>query len=111
MYKYICCLILSDESRDLIRETGFDDTQIDLSNRFDKHQSQSLLVNLLIRLENSNSIHTCTSGAPKPSHVLQAIGLNREEADSTIKTGLGRFTTEEEILTVVEMIPEAVIRI
>ena len=65
----------------------------------------------MIRLKNLNNIHTCTSGAPEPSHVLQAIELGREEADSTIKTGLERFTTEEEILTVVEMIPEAVIRI
>jgi len=65
----------------------------------------------LIRLKFINNIHTCTSGAPEPSHALQAIGLSREEADCTIKTGLERFTTEEEILTVVEMIPEAVIRI
>jgi cysteine desulfurase len=61
----------------------------------------------LIRLKNLNNIHTCTSGAPEPSHALQVIGISREEADSKIKTGLERFTTEEEILTVVEMIPEA----
>ena len=65
----------------------------------------------MIRLKNLNNIQTCTSGAPEPSHALQADGLSREEADSTIKTGLERFTIEEEILTVVEMIPEAVIRI
>ncbi len=39
----------------------------------------------------------CTSGAPEPSHVLLAIGLSREEAYATIRIGVGRFNTEEEI--------------
>jgi len=32
-----------------------------------------------------------------PSYVLQAIGLSREEAYNTIRVGLGRFTTQQEI--------------
>lgn len=40
----------------------------------------------------------CTSGALEPSHVLQAIGMSREEADSTLRIGLGRFNTREEIV-------------
>lgn len=32
----------------------------------------------------------CTSGAVEPSHVLQAIGLNRTQAQSTIRASLGR---------------------
>ena len=39
----------------------------------------------------------CSSGAIEPSHVLQAIGLNREDAYSTIRASLGRYTTVEEI--------------
>jgi len=39
----------------------------------------------------------CTSGALEPSRVLQAIGLSREEADCTIRIGLSRFTTYDEI--------------
>lgn len=39
----------------------------------------------------------CTSGAPEPSYVLTAIGLSREAAYSTLRIGLGRFTTEEEV--------------
>lgn len=39
----------------------------------------------------------CTSGAPEPSHVLLAIGLSRNEAYGTIRVGVGRFNTEEEI--------------
>lgn len=40
----------------------------------------------------------CSSGAIEPSHVLQAIGLGREEAASTIRISFGRFNNESEIL-------------
>lgn len=39
----------------------------------------------------------CSSASPEPSHVLRAIGLSREESLCSIRFGLGRFTTEEEI--------------
>ena len=38
----------------------------------------------------------CTSGALEPSHVLQAIGLSRELAYSTVRVGFGRTNTEDE---------------
>jgi len=50
----------------------------------------------------------CTSGALEPSHVLQAIGLSRQEAYSTIRVGLGRFTTEDEIRQAAGSIAQAV---
>lgn len=39
----------------------------------------------------------CSSGTGKPSHVLTALGLSKEEALSTIRFSLGRFTTEAEM--------------
>jgi cysteine desulfurase len=39
----------------------------------------------------------CTSGTLAPSHVLAAIGLSRDAASSTIRVGIGRFTTDIEI--------------
>ncbi|MDI3340916.1 MAG: cysteine desulfurase family protein [Sphaerobacter sp.] len=53
----------------------------------------------------------CTSGAVEPSHVLTAIGLSREAADATIRIGLGRFTTSEEIDAAARVIPEAWMRL
>jgi cysteine desulfurase len=41
----------------------------------------------------------CTSASPEPSHVLRGIGRSAEEAASSIRFGLGRFTTAEEVET------------
>lgn len=39
----------------------------------------------------------CDAGSVEPSHVLEAIGLPREEIMGSVRFSLGRFTTEEEI--------------
>ena len=39
----------------------------------------------------------CTSGIPEPSHVLRALGLSQEQADSSIRFSFGRLTTDSEI--------------
>lgn len=39
----------------------------------------------------------CSSADPRPSHVLRAIGLSEQDAKSSLRFGLGRFTTQEEI--------------
>ncbi|MDH4070949.1 MAG: cysteine desulfurase, partial [Ignavibacteria bacterium] len=46
----------------------------------------------------------CSSSNPAPSHVLKSIGLTDEEARSSIRFGIGRFNTEEEIRYTVERI-------
>ncbi len=47
-------------------------------------------------------------GEQKYSHVLQAIGLDEEAGKSTIRFGVGRFTTEDEINYVAEKVTGAV---
>ncbi len=39
----------------------------------------------------------CTSRAISPSHVLEAMGLGREDAFRTVRASVGRFTTIEQI--------------
>jgi cysteine desulfurase len=39
----------------------------------------------------------CTSATLDASHVLSALGVDEELAHSSIRFGLGRFTTEEEV--------------
>ena len=39
----------------------------------------------------------CSSAEPKPSHVLTAIGLNESEARRSVRFGIGRFNTPQEI--------------
>jgi len=39
----------------------------------------------------------CSSTDPAPSHVLLALGMTEDAARSTLRFGLGRFTTAEEI--------------
>jgi len=39
----------------------------------------------------------CATASRKPSHVLQAVGLSAEEAKSSLRIGLGRFNTADEV--------------
>ena len=39
----------------------------------------------------------CTSALPEPSHVLRAIGVDDERAKASLRFGVGRFNTAEEI--------------
>ncbi len=39
----------------------------------------------------------CTSGQPEPSHVLRAIGLSEQDALSSVRFSIGRFTQSVEI--------------
>ncbi len=50
----------------------------------------------------------CTSASLEPSYVLKAIGVGEELAHSSIRFGLGRFTTEEEVDYTIQRTVEAV---
>jgi cysteine desulfurase len=53
----------------------------------------------------------CTSASLEPSYVLRALGVGEEMAHSSIRFGIGRFNTEEEIDYVSRHVVEAVTRL
>ncbi len=53
----------------------------------------------------------CTSASLEPSYVLKALGLDDGLAHSSLRIGLGRFTTDEEIEYAIKELKEAVIRL
>jgi cysteine desulfurase len=50
----------------------------------------------------------CTSASLEPSYVLRALGVGEEMAHSSIRFGLGRFTTTEEVDYVIDRVVEKV---
>ncbi len=53
----------------------------------------------------------CTSASLEPSYVLKALGLDDELAHSSLRFGLSRFTTDEEVEYAINHVKEAVIKL
>jgi len=58
----------------------------------------------------ASSGSACTSGSLEPSHVLRAMGVPFTCAHGSIRFSLSRFTTDEEIDTVIRELPQIIRR-
>ncbi len=54
---------------------------------------------------------SCSAGSFEPSHVLRALGVSDELARASLRFGVGRFTTEEEIDQAVDIVAKVFARL
>lgn len=76
-----------------------------LNVRFPGVEGQAIMLRVPELALSSGS--ACSSADPRPSHVLQAIGLSEDAARSSLRFGIGRFNTAAEIEVAAERIVQA----
>jgi cysteine desulfurase len=72
-------------------------------------EGESLLMGIKDVAVSSGS--ACTSATLEPSYVLKALGVGEDLAHTSIRFGLGRFNTQEEVDYVADRVIEAVQRL
>jgi cysteine desulfurase len=78
--------------------------------RFSGFSAHDILSSLQPNLAASTG-SACTSGIPEPSHVLRAIGLDSDGAESSIRFSLGFGTSDEDIEEAVGLIERTLARL
>lgn len=73
-----------------------------------KVDGDTLLMSLDLKGFSVSTGAACSSGSPEPSSVLLAMGLSREEAQSSLRVSLGWESTEEETKLFVSCLKEVV---
>jgi cysteine desulfurase len=74
-------------------------------------QGEALIVSLDLEGFSTSSGSACTSGDTEPSHVLLALGLDRELAQGSLRLTLGRDTTAADIDELLTALPPIVARL
>jgi cysteine desulfurase len=72
-------------------------------------EGESLLMGINDIAVSSGS--ACTSATLEPSYVLKALGVGEDLAHTSIRFGLGRFNTEEEVDYVVDKLTQVVTKL
>jgi len=72
--------------------------------------SISLLAGLDLEGICASSGSACSAGSLEPSHVMVAIGVERDAANALVRFSLGRDSTEEEVDYALKVLPEVIRR-
>jgi len=75
---------------------------------FENAEGEAIILNLDFAGIAVSSGSACTSRNLEPSHVLSAIGVKKELSHGAVRFSLSRYTTEEEIDRVCEILPNIV---
>jgi cysteine desulfurase len=78
---------------------------------FDFVEGESMCLNLDLEGICASTGSACGSSSLEPSHVLLALGLRHEQAHGSLRFTLGKWTTEEEINRVLEVLPGIVAKL
>eukprot|EP01006_Ploeotia_vitrea_P022375 TRINITY_DN54777_c0_g1_i1.p1 TRINITY_DN54777_c0_g1~~TRINITY_DN54777_c0_g1_i1.p1 ORF type:complete len:478 (+),score=-32.67 TRINITY_DN54777_c0_g1_i1:61-1494(+) len=95
----------------MVTINGNDDSRYagNLNVSFAYVEGESLLMALKNIAVSSGS--ACTSASLEPSYVLRALGADAEQAHSSIRFGIGRFTTEAEVDLTLDLLEKHVNRL
>jgi len=74
-------------------------------------EGESMVLNLDLEGIVASTGSACSSASLEPSHVLLAIGLPPEQAHGSLRFSLGKWTNEEEIGRVLEVLPRVVAKL
>ncbi|MCK9518197.1 MAG: cysteine desulfurase [Dehalococcoidia bacterium] len=74
-------------------------------------EGESVLLALDMADIAASSGSACTTGALEPSHVLTAMGIDRDLAHASLRLTVGKGNTDEEIERVLTVLPEIVSRL
>jgi len=95
--------------------TGPKDPEKRLPNNFSccfrNVEGESVLLALDMADIAASSGSACTTGSVEPSHVLTAMGIDRDLAHASLRLTVGKGNTEEEIDRVLSVLPEIVSRL
>lgn len=75
---------------------------------FERVDGDALLIGVAERGLCVSSGSACTTANPEPSHVLRAMGVRDALARASLRFGLGRFTTADEVDAAAEIVVEVV---
>ena len=74
-------------------------------------EGESMLLNLDLEGICASTGSACSSSSLEPSHMLLAMGLSHEQAHGSLRFSLGKWTTEEEIERVLDVLPSIVAKL